>query len=81
MLFLQACLDYAMRNACEKNAILFMDLHVSRLDTLRIHVTGTVVPTATCSVFLAGDVHGDCATITFIWRNYQVSRVTLLIVV
>lgn len=58
-----------------------MDLPVSRLDMLRIHVIGTVVPTATCSVFQAGDFHGDCATITIIWRNSQVSRVTLLLVV
>ena len=54
-----------------------MDLHVSRLDSQRIHVIGTVVPTATCAVFLAGDFHGCFSTITFIWRNSQVSRVTL----
>lgn len=57
-----------------------MDLHVSRLYTLRIYVIGTVVPTATCSVFLAGDFHGDYATITFTWGNSLVSRVTLLLV-
>ena len=81
MLIHQACQGYAMRNDCIKNAILFMDLPVSCLHTLRIHVTGTVVPTATCSVFLAGDFQGDCATITFIWRNSLTSMVTLLLVV
>ena len=48
-----------MRNACVKNAILFMVLHVSRLQTLRIHVVGTVITTATCAVFLAGVFSGD----------------------
>ncbi len=81
MLTLEVSLGYPMCNACVKKAILFMDLHVSRLDTLRIHVVGTTVPTATCSVFLAGDFHGDCATITFIWRNSLFSRGTLLLVV
>jgi len=38
-----------------------MNLHVSRLDTLRIHVVGTVVPTAICYILLAGDFHGDCS--------------------
>ncbi len=61
MLFHQARLSYAMCNACIKNVILFMNLHVSRLDTLRLLVVRTVVPTVTCSILLAGDFHGDCS--------------------
>ena len=61
MLCHQARLSYSMCNACIKNVILFMNLHVSRLDTLRIYVVGTVVPTAICSILLVGDFHGECS--------------------
>lgn len=77
MLPLQARLGYAMCNVCITNVILFMILHVSSLVPLRIRVVGTLVSTTTCSVFQASVFYDGCSTITFIWRNFQVSSATL----